>query len=106
MNKAVPIAWLCTVALGGFLAFSSNSQYFAWIIIPALWAVMAYKLMSAPGRRILIIESAVNVFVGLLLGLLFTRSGLMSGFGILCMVAMLLRMGFRVWRIYKIESIA
>lgn len=104
MNKAIQISWLCTVALGGFLAFSSNSQYFAWIIVPALWAGIAYKLMSISGKKILLFESVVNIIAGLLLGLLFTRSGLMSGIGILCMAAMLLRMGFRVWKIYKIES--
>ena len=62
------------------------------------------KLMSISGKKILLFESVVNIIAGLLLGLLFTRSGLMSGIGILCMAAMLLRMGFRVWKIYKIES--
>ena len=104
MNKAIQISWLCTIALGGFLAFSSNSQYFAWIIIPALWAGIAYRLMSVRGKKILLFESAINIVAGFFLGLLFTRSGLMSGLGILCMAVMLIRMGFRVWGIYKIES--
>lgn len=86
------------------MAFSSNLQYFAWIIAPVLWAVIAYRLMSASGRKVLLFESSVNITAGLILGVVFTKSGVMSGIGVLCVAAMLLRMCFRVWKIYKIES--
>jgi hypothetical protein len=104
MNKAILISWLCTMAFGGFLAFSSNLHYILWIFVPALWAVLAYRIMTVQGRKLLILESVMNCGVGFVLGLLFTKSGLMSGVGIFFIVVMLVRMGFRIWKIYKIES--
>lgn len=103
-ERAQTASFATISALGGLLAFPAIVGYMAYLPIPALMAILAWRLWSPPVRRPFLVLAAGSLITGLVVRLLpHVPDGGVGGAGIALCVVVLFGQGIGVLKLRKRE---
>lgn len=102
--KLLPLVHVLLAALGGVVAFASNPDYYIWLLLPAAFFAVAYKVVSSGNRKVLTISFVVIGLYSFAIGRMFYGGDALTDDGLVLLIATLPIAAFVIIRICVVEA--
>lgn len=105
LNRLLSVIWLSTSSFGGLLVFPAIKSYLWMVVIPVVFAYLAYRqLVYAKSRKILLLTSIAELVIGIVVGQIFYRDGELSGTGVAIIMLAFAASVVSLWCIWAVEK--